>query len=159
MNLSYAIEVFSDFDIDGRREEFLSDFATEETQEHVKDISLLDSNGKISAHVTSQVSLITRELIALDKKLSFHNNTSPFRDMLAMSECDILIGSKSSFSFVAASLQRRLLNIFPRSWNRPPKSWIVLNGLSPRISPRENLRIKRALRKYQKHQSQIYPIH
>ena len=52
---------------------------------------------------------------------------SDFCDFQSLLNADIIIGSKSSFSFSAAILNRGAVVVFPKFWHELPQSWIHLN--------------------------------
>jgi|688.fasta_scaffold77423_3 hypothetical protein len=58
------------------------------------------------------------------------NNNDAFSDFTDMCESDILVISKSSFSFTAGLLNRKALKIFPTFWHSPPDSWVNADKIS-----------------------------
>lgn len=58
------------------------------------------------------------------------NSNDAFSDFTDMCVSDILIISKSSFSFTAGLLNQRALKIFPTFWHSPPDSWVNADKIS-----------------------------
>ena len=150
LSIPFSIKVFSDYEIDPERNEFLTGLATDESRKHMIDISLLDTEGKISPHVIEKVESLRYELLLLNEEIIFQTNQTPIKDIFLLSECHVLIGSKSSFSFVSGLLKHRVINIFPKSWIVYPQSWLEVDGDSGIFSRRDKFKVKRALRRYQR---------
>ena len=50
-----------------------------------------------------------------------------FCDFQSLLNADIIIGSKSSFSFSAAILNKEAIVVFPKFWHKLPQTWIQIN--------------------------------
>lgn len=61
---------------------------------------------------------------------SMKSNNDAFSDFVDMCNSDILVVSKSSFSFAAGLLNQRALKIFPSFWHSPPTTWVDADKLA-----------------------------
>jgi hypothetical protein len=60
----------------------------------------------------------------------WHINTCPIETLKALSTCDILLASRSSFSYVAATVNRQAIILFHTFWHSLSPCWIPCHGAS-----------------------------
>lgn len=97
----------------------------------------IDSDGFLHQNVENLVSAFSNI-----RNIDFFQELKPNVALKMMIESDLLIGCKSSFSFVAGLSKYNQPVIFPKFWHRMPKDWLQPTGQGLLSLSQENRIIK-----------------
>ena len=121
LGLKYVIQLHSDF------EEFLPDPSalgiSQLTLKYLADIGVTDQEGKVSLETLVRANDCKKKILQKYKNVDEFNSHDPLASLIAMTNSDYLILSKSSFAFVAGILNKNGKVISPLYWNHPLRTW------------------------------------
>ena len=115
-----------------------SDKSSPESQEYWRRAGIVDENGRMKLNFEDFRSSFSGFL-----SVEIIRDVSPIVAWENISHCDVFILGKSSFSFMAALLNRNGIKISPRFFIKPPNNWILSSDDSY-LSFKDRLRIRYA---------------
>ena len=124
-NLSFRLLVHTDCEIYDYDRGLLKNHLTPETENYWNDIGITDQSGELDLSTISLYKdLIERiRIICPDYQVIF--GLDPVEAWSVMAKSDVILASKSSFSFIGALLSKAPIVVAPELEMKSPSHWIV----------------------------------